>query len=87
VKGAKASASLYSLVQSARANNLEPYAYLRRLFAKLPTAKSVEDFESLLPWDTTRDHCTVWKIERLQVSSQSRASCGSPYRIFHLVAP
>ena len=56
VKGAKASASLYSLVQSARANELEPYAYLRPLFAKLPAAKSVEDFEALLPWDTTRDH-------------------------------
>jgi hypothetical protein len=56
VKGAKASASLYSLVQSARANEREPYAYLRRLFAKLPAAKSVEDFEALLPWDTTRDH-------------------------------
>ena len=49
VKGAKASASLYSLVQSARANDLEPYAYLRRLLAKLPTAKSIEDFEALLP--------------------------------------
>jgi hypothetical protein len=35
VKGAKASSSLYSLVQSARANELEPYAYLRRLFAAL----------------------------------------------------
>jgi hypothetical protein len=50
VKGAKASASLYSLVQSARANELEPYAYLRHLFAKLPAAKSVEDFEALLPF-------------------------------------
>jgi transposase len=49
VKGAKASASLYSLVQSARANELEPYAHLRRLFANLPAAKSVEDFEALLP--------------------------------------
>ena len=50
VNGAKASASLYSLVQTARANELEPYAYLRRLFAELPAARSVADFEALLPF-------------------------------------
>jgi hypothetical protein len=50
VKGAKASATLYSLVSTARANGLEPYAYLRRLFAELPKAKTVEDFEALLPF-------------------------------------
>ncbi|MGO9595970.1 MAG: IS66 family transposase [Steroidobacteraceae bacterium] len=53
VKGAKASASLYSLVQTARANELEPYAYLRRLFEQLPAAQSVADFEALLPWNNT----------------------------------
>ena len=50
VKGAKASAMLYSIVSTARANGLEPYAYLRRLFAELPKAKAVEDFEALLPF-------------------------------------
>jgi transposase len=53
VNGAKASASLYSLVQTARANELEPYAYLCRLFDQLPAAKYVEDFEALLPWNIT----------------------------------
>jgi transposase len=48
--GAKASANLYSLVQTARANELEPYAYLRRLFAELSAAESVADFEALLPF-------------------------------------
>jgi transposase len=52
VKGAKASAALYSIVSTARANGLEPYAYLRRLFAELPKAKTVEDFEALLPFNT-----------------------------------
>jgi hypothetical protein len=52
VKGAKASAALYSIVSTARANGLEPYAYLRRLFADLPKAKTVEDFEALLPFST-----------------------------------
>ena len=39
VKGAKASAALYSIVSTARANGLEPYAYLRRLFAELPKVR------------------------------------------------
>lgn len=52
VKGAKASAALYSIVSTARANGLEPYAYLRRLFTELPKAKNVEDFEAMLPFNT-----------------------------------
>lgn len=51
VKGAKSSATLYSLVSTARANGLEPYPYLRRLFADLPKATTVEDFEYLLPFN------------------------------------
>jgi hypothetical protein len=50
ISGAKASAHLYSLVQTARANELEPYAYLRRLFTGLPAAQTVEQIEALLPW-------------------------------------
>jgi len=53
VKGAKGSAALYSIVSTARANGLEPYAYLRRLFAELPKARTVEDFEAIVPFNTT----------------------------------
>jgi hypothetical protein len=45
VKGTKASAALYRIVSTARANGLEPYAYLRRLFAKTSRA--------ILPFNTT----------------------------------
>lgn len=50
VAGAKASANLYSLIETAKANGLEPYVYLRHVFARLPRAASVEDMEALLPW-------------------------------------
>jgi transposase len=50
VKGAIASANLYSLVETAKANGVEPFAYLSWLFERLPHLKSVEDFESVLPW-------------------------------------
>lgn len=48
--GADASAALYSLVETAKANGLEPYRYLRRLFAELPKATTLAELEMLLPW-------------------------------------
>ncbi len=48
-EGAKASAALYSLVETAKANNLEPYNYLRYLFEKLPFAESRSELLKLLP--------------------------------------
>ena len=48
-EGAEASATLYSLIESAKANNLEPYKYLRFLFEKLPFAECEDDLRVLLP--------------------------------------
>jgi len=53
VAGVKASANLYSLIETAKANGLEPYAYLRHLYTHLPRAKSVTDIEALLPGNIT----------------------------------
>ncbi|HDS1772735.1 TPA: transposase domain-containing protein, partial [Pseudomonas putida] len=52
-KGATASAQLYSLVETAKANGQEPYAWLRHALERLPQACSVEDYEALLPWNCT----------------------------------
>ena len=49
--GAHASAVIYSLVQTAKANGLEPYAWLRRVLRDLPAATTVEAVEALLPWN------------------------------------
>jgi transposase len=49
--GAHASAVIFSLVQTAKANGLEPYAWLRGVLRDLPAAKSLEDVEALLPWN------------------------------------
>jgi len=48
VKCVNASANLYSLIETDKANGLEPHAYLKVLFAKLPQAETVEEIESLL---------------------------------------
>ena len=49
--GANASAVIYSLLQTTKANGLEPYTWLRRVMRDLPAAKTVEEVEALLPWN------------------------------------
>lgn len=49
--GAEASAVIYSLVQTAKANGVEPYLWLRRVLRDLPAAKTVDEVEALLPWN------------------------------------
>jgi transposase len=50
-KGAQASAIHYSLIETAKANGLEPYAYLSQVLKALPYADTVEKIEALLPWN------------------------------------
>jgi transposase len=55
--GAQASANLFSLVMTARANGVEPFEYLSGLLELLPTATTVDEIDALLPWNfkTTTD--------------------------------
>jgi transposase len=50
-KGAQASAIHYSLIETAKANGLEPYTYLTHVLKALPYADTVEKIEALLPWN------------------------------------
>lgn len=47
--GARASAFMYTLVESAKANGLEPKTYLQALFERYPFATTVEERRQLLP--------------------------------------
>ena len=51
--GAKSSAMLFSMIESAKANSHNPHHYLSVLLSDLPNAKSVDDIEALLPWRLT----------------------------------
>jgi len=53
--GAQASANLYSLVETAKANEIEPYRYLRFLFERLPYATTPEDYRKLTPLHLDRN--------------------------------
>jgi len=47
--GAKASATFFTLIETAKANSIDPYAYLRYIFENLPLVKSEQDLQDLLP--------------------------------------
>ncbi|HAH0791978.1 TPA: IS66 family transposase [Escherichia coli] len=50
-QGAKASATCYSLLETAKANDLEPSAYINYVLAQIGDADSLEKLEALLPWN------------------------------------
>jgi transposase len=54
-KGARASAIIYSMVETAKENGLNPYAYLTHLFEKLPNldSRDNESLDQLLPWNVS----------------------------------
>ena len=64
-KGAEASAIMYTITETARANNLQPYEYFRYILQEFekpesdPTRKQIAD---LLPWsDSIPDECKCKK--------------------------
>ena len=61
-RGAGASATIYSLIETAKANDLEPYRYLRYLFERLPMAETEVDYKALLPQYVDRDFITNMKL-------------------------
>ena len=62
-KGARASACVYSLVETAKANNLDPFLYIRTLLEEIPGSDyraNPETMENLMPWsDYTQTVCAV----------------------------
>ena len=61
-RGAKSSAIIYSVIETAKENNLKPYNYLMYLFEQLPNVDTNDPdvIDSLLPWsDTLPDECRM----------------------------
>ena len=53
VKGATASSIVYTIVETAKANGIEPYAYLYKLLSILPSLGKTppnEELDKLMPW-------------------------------------
>ena len=58
-RGAQGSATCYSLIESAKANGLEPYGYLHHVLQHIAAADTVEKLEALLPWNIKKMPATV----------------------------
>lgn len=61
--GARASALIYSLVETAKGCGVDPYCWLVYVLKRLPLAQTADDYEALLPWsihpqDLAIDHTT-----------------------------
>ena len=52
-RGAEASSGFYTLIETAKANGLDPYWYFRMLFIRYPKCTSLEEMEKLLPMNVT----------------------------------
>lgn len=50
-RGARASATCYSLIETAKVNGLEPSAYITYVLDNIAEATTVEQLEALLPWN------------------------------------
>ena len=50
-QGARASATCYSLVETAKTNSLEPSAYIQHVLERIAEADTLEKLEALLPWN------------------------------------
>jgi hypothetical protein len=61
-KGAKASSIIYSLIQTAIENGLNPFLYLKLLFETLPNS-TMSKISELLPWSPeVQDKCKVLRV-------------------------
>lgn len=69
-RGASASATIYSLIETLKLNRLEPYYALRHILTKLP-ATPIEQLETLLPWnlDPQDFHDLVVEDARISLNS------------------
>jgi hypothetical protein len=60
-RGARASAIIYSIVETAKENGLNPFNYLAYLFEQLPDLGG-KDLDELMPWsDSLPDNCRINK--------------------------
>ena len=69
-RGAYASADLYSIIETAKLNGLDPYYYLRHLFTKLPTIPEAE-YHSLLLWNIDPQDFHTLIIEDAKLSLEA----------------
>ena len=72
--GANASAMVYSMVETAKANGADVYLYLKYLLTKTPTdLTSDEELEKLCPWDPS---CKEALVKMGQIQEEAVLNAG-----------
>jgi transposase len=67
-RGAAASATIYSIIETAKENGLNPFTYLTYLFEQLPNVDANDPaiLDGLLPWSSTLpDTCWITNINKV----------------------
>lgn len=65
--GAQASAIIFSLVETCKAHDIEPYAYFKYVLSVIRRCKTDEEFEKLLPFNCDRElFDEQWKLKNAQ---------------------
>jgi len=77
--GAYASALFYSLIETAKANGMNPYDYVWYILTKAPLCKTEEDWDQLLPWNMDADE--IQKMHDTRNSAAPDPNRTSPYVI------
>lgn len=62
VKGAKAAAIIFSLIETCKAHEVNVYAWFRNTLDKIPSCETVEDYEALLPFNFKKSTCDESKV-------------------------
>jgi len=76
VARANASANPYSLIETAKTNEIEPYAYLKTVFTELPKATSLQDVEAVLPYQLSSEiKQAAWFISRAITLRRTLTDC------------
>ena len=73
-RGASASATIYSLIETLKLNGLEPYYALRHILTKLPVTP-LESLETLLPWNLDPKYFHNLIAEDARISLDSTPIC------------
>jgi len=77
VSGAESSSILYSIIETAKENNLHPFHYIKYLLEILPNA-TTSDLESLLPWSETLPDCCRVPVKENRTEPKKRRNDKGP---------
>ena len=56
VDGAHAAANIFSLIETCKAHEVDPYDWLRDTLTKIPACETLEQYEALMPWQFKKSY-------------------------------